>query len=112
MGSLTPADLRTATPEEPGRNLHALAKAEFTDISYRALAELCRAADTASELATRAKEDESLLIDLGATLDQFRLPALEVARDAAVGRPWRRGYNQAQAKLSWWHPLPPIDWPL
>ena len=104
--------VRTATGQPPERNLHALAKAEFTDISYRALAELCRDDEIATELAGQVKDHESLLIDLGATLDQYRLPVLEVALNAAVGQPWRRGYNQAQAKLTWWHPLPPIDWPL
>ncbi len=104
--------LQTATADEPGRNLHGMARAEFTDISYRALAELCRDADTATELATRAKEDESLLIDLGATLVQYELPTLEFALDAAVGRPWRKAFNQAEAKLRYWRPLSRIDWPL
>jgi hypothetical protein len=107
-----PACLATATTDEPARNLHAVARAEFADISYRALAELCRNPETAVELAARCNNDESLLIDLGATLEQYRVPTLERALNVAVGRPWRKGYNQARAKLSWWHPLPPIDWPL
>lgn len=107
-----PGGLRTATPGEPGRNLHAVARAEFTDISYRALAELCRDAETAKELAARARADDSLLLDLGATLGQYRVPVLEAALEEAVGRPWRKRYNQAQATSPWRHPVAPIDWPL
>jgi hypothetical protein len=105
-----PGGLTTATPGNAGRNLHAMARAEFTDISYRALAELCRDGDTAVELAGRSKEDTSLLIDLGATLEQYPLATLEAALIAAVGQPWRKAYNQARAKLPWWNALPPIDW--
>jgi hypothetical protein len=107
-----PGGLTTATPDDDGRNLHAMARAEFTDISYRALAELCRDGATAAELAGRSKEDGSLLIDLGATLEQYRQATLEAALNAAVGRPWRKAYDQARAKLPWWNTLPPIDWPL
>jgi hypothetical protein len=106
-----PGSLRTATAHEPGRNLHAMARAEFIDISYRALAELGRDAETAKGLAARAREDDGLLLDLGATLEQYRVPVLEVALEEAVGRPWRKRYNQAQA-TSWRHPVDPIDWPL
>lgn len=107
-----PGGLVTATADDPGRNLNAMAKAEFTDISYRALAELCRDADTAAELAARSRDDASLLIDLVAVLEQYQVGALDMALNAAVGRPWRRAYNQALAKQMWWQPLPPIDWPL
>ncbi|WZO99697.1 hypothetical protein EP7_001309 [Isosphaeraceae bacterium EP7] len=107
-----PGGLMTASPDDAGRNLHAMARSEFTDISYRALAELCRDGATAAELAGRSKEDESLLIDLGATLEQYPLASLEAALNAAVGKPWRRAYSQARAKLPWWNTLPPIDWAL
>jgi hypothetical protein len=105
-----PGGLMTATPDDAGRNLHAMARAEFTDISYRALAELCLDGATATELAGRSKDDTSLLIDLGTTLEQYPLATLEAALNAAVGQPWRRAYNQARAKLPWWNALPPIDW--
>lgn len=111
-GRPDPGGLITATPEDPARNLHALACAEFTDISYRALAELCLDAGTAAALAARSAEDETLLLDLGAVWDQYRVPALEAALDGAVGRPWRKAYNQARTKNRWWCPLPPVDWPM
>jgi hypothetical protein len=105
-----PGGLITATPDDPSRSLHAMARTEFADISYRALAELCLDRDTAAELAARSKEDGSLLIDLGATMEQYPIATLEAALNAAVGRPWRKAYNQARAKLPWWNPLPPINW--
>jgi hypothetical protein len=109
-GLPNPGGLDTATAGEPKRNLNEVAHAEFTDISYRALAELCRHPVTATELATRAREDKCLLVDLGAT--EYSLPALEAALDTAVGRQWRERYKQAQAE-NWWHePLPPLNWPL
>lgn len=110
-GVPNPAGLVTATSEEPDRNLNAMARQEFANISYRALAHLCHVPDTAAELANRAKENDGLLIDLGATLEQYRVPALEFALEAAVGRPWRKRYTQVQA-LTGRVPLPPIDWPL
>jgi hypothetical protein len=107
-----PGGLITVTSDHPGRNLSAMARAEFTDISYRALAELCRDEDIATELAARSKEDDSLLIDLGATLEQYHVTSLEFAPNTALGHPWRKAYNRAQTELSYWHPLPAIDWPL
>ena len=107
-----PGGLVTATAEDPRRNLHAMAVAEFTNISYRALAELGMNRQTAAELAAQAREEESLLIDLGATLDQYRVGVLEAALNTAVGHPWRKAWNQARARRPWWSPLAPIDWPL
>jgi hypothetical protein len=59
-----PGGLLIATSADPGSNRHALARAEFTNISYRVLAELCLDGDTATELAARSKEGESLLFSL------------------------------------------------
>ena len=101
----------TATPDDPRRNLNAMARAEFTDISYRALAELCLDTKTAAELAERSSKTESLLIDLVAVLEQYRTTTLEIALNAAVGEPWRKAYNLARAKDPWHFPLPPIEWP-
>jgi hypothetical protein len=71
---------------------------EFTDISYRALAELGLEANTASELAARAQENEGLLLERGGVLGQYRVPNLEAALNVAVGHPWRKAWNQAPAK--------------
>jgi hypothetical protein len=111
-GLPNPGGLVTGTAADPTRNLHAWAEAEFTDISYRALAELCRDTEVATELAGRATADRSLLVDLGAVVEQYGPWALERALEQAVGRPWRREYNKALAELSYWQPLPPLDWPL
>ena len=111
-GSPNPGGLVTATRVSPLRNLSAWAKAEFIDISYRALAELCQDAETAVGLAAEAKSDRSLLIDLGAVVEQYHPRALEPALEEAVGRPWRKEYNKALANCTHWQPLPPIDWPL
>ena len=101
----------TATAADPRGNLYALARAAFTNISYRALAELCRDAEVAKELAAKAKEDDSFLVDLGTVLIQYHQFSLEDALEQSVGRPWRKAYNQAMAS-SHWLPLMPIDWPL
>lgn len=85
---------------------------EFTDISYRALAELVLDAEVASESAAKAKSDHSLLIELGALVEQYSPTVLERALDRSVGRPWRKEYHKALAEFSYRHPLPPNDWPL
>jgi hypothetical protein len=107
-----PGGLVTATADDPRRNLNAMAQAEFTNISYRALAEICREFDTAAELAARSRDDTSLLIDLAGVVEQYRVDTLEHALNEAVGHPWRKAYNLALAEAPWWQPLPPIDWPL
>lgn len=89
-----------------------MAKAYYTDISYRALAELCQDTEDARALAAKAKVDRSLLIDLVAVLEQFHPKALKPAIDEIVGRSWRKEYNKALAELSYWQQLMPIDWPL
>lgn len=111
-GLPNPGEWVTATETDPFRNLHAWAEMEFTNISYRALAELCLDVEVTSGLAAQTKSDRSLLIDLGAMLEQYPSKALEWALERAVGSPWRKEYYKALAELSYWQPLPPIDWPL
>jgi hypothetical protein len=110
-GLPNPGGIATSTPALY-RNLNDLARAEFTDISYRALAELGLKVDTAAELAKRAQEDDDLLLDFGGVLGQYRVPFLDAALNEAVGHPWRKAWNQALAKRRSWCPLSPIDWPL
>jgi hypothetical protein len=109
-GLPNPAGLKTATPADPGRNLYFQARQEFTDISYRALAFLGRNAATAAELAETAARHPSLLLDLGAVLDEYGVRALEIALERAVGRPWRKAHNKAAAECPYWRPLPHIGW--
>jgi hypothetical protein len=111
-GLPNPGHLQTATADDPVRNLSAWARAEFTDISYRALAELCLDNEMATELAARAKEDHALLIDLCAALEQFHPWSLEHVLERAVGAPWRKAYSKALADAQWRPPVRPIDWPL
>ena len=106
-----PGGIVTSTPALR-RNLNALAQAEFTDISYRALAELGLEANTASELAARAQQDQGLLLELGGVLGQYRVPNLDAALNLAVGQPWRKAWNQGLAKRRWGCPRATIDWPL
>jgi hypothetical protein len=111
-GLPNPAGLVTEAATDPTRNLHAWARAEFTNISYRALAELCLDTTVAAELAARAKSHSSLLIDLIAMMEQYRPRGFELVLEQAVGRPWRKAYNKALDDCSYWLPLPPIEWPL
>src|SRR5205085_10970318 len=110
-GLPNPGGLVTTTLDSPKRNLHAMAKAEFVNISYRAIAELCLDNELAKELVEKAKQDNSLLIDLGAVIDQYHPGCLEYHLEQAVGRPWRKEYNRAMAE-SYWLPLAQIDWPI
>lgn len=81
-----PGGVITATEADPRRNLNARAREEFVNISYRALAELCKD-KMAPELAARATTDASFLIDLVAVLEQYHPWGLEGALEEAVGRP-------------------------
>ena len=110
-GRPNPGGLVTTTAAESRRNLNALAREEFTDISYRALAELCRDGRVAEELVERAREDDGLMVDLGAVLLQYHLIPLERALERSLGRPWQKAYHDVLAS-SYWSPLKPIDWPL
>jgi hypothetical protein len=111
-GLPNPAGLVTATAASPGRNLNVQAHEEFTNISYRALAELCLSSEVADDLAARCAKDTSPLIDLGEVLVQYRLPYLAHAIERAVGQPWRKAYSKARVAAPYWTPLPAIDWPL
>ncbi len=68
-----PGGFVTATASDPSRNLSALARAEFINISYRALAELSQDPEVASALAAEAKLDPSLLRNLGSVVEQYEL---------------------------------------
>jgi hypothetical protein len=100
------------TQSERSHNLYALARAEFADISYRGLAELCLDSNTAKALLALSEKDVHLLLDLGSILEQYQVPALEMAYVASKGQPWRKAHNQAQSTEPQWSPLPRIDWPM
>jgi hypothetical protein len=101
----------TGTAEHPDRNLYYMAKAEFMNISYRALAELASQnfGATAREFAEMAKVSQSFLANLSATVEQYHLPLVEAMLEETLGSQWREA---AQASKREWSTLPPIDWPL
>ncbi len=112
-GPPNPRDFTTATPDCPARNLNKMAHDEFTDISYCAIAELCRHDDEIiRELVDLAKDANSFFIDLANIWLQYRLPRLEYAFLETFGNSWRGEYNKRARECHWWQPLPPIDWPL
>lgn len=102
------AGLITASSGDPARSLHDVALAEFANISYAALAELCLSGDLAAELVVKAKGNRRFLIDLGAALEQYDPGALKHAWGQLLGQPWRKEYSQAMADLPYWQPLPRI----
>jgi len=106
-----PGGFTTATPDDTSRNLHALATAEYANITYRAIAELCKNHGMAAEIALNAKAAPHMLIDLAAVQDQYQVPELEWALNEAVGKPWRKAHNEV-LKTAYRSPLPPIDSPL
>jgi hypothetical protein len=109
-GLPNPGNLITATSADPRRNLHALATEEFTNISYRAIAELCLDKSIARSFAERA--DRGLLMDLCAVIEQFQPGHLEYELEQATGGPWRKAYSEVRAELNGRRTLPAIDWPL
>jgi hypothetical protein len=109
-GLPNPAEIITATAADPRRNLNQMARDEYTDISYRALAELCRSG-CVEELVDDAKRHRRLLVDLGFVYIQYQQKALAVALEQAFGRPWQKAHHEAMATGDL-PPLPPIDWPL
>jgi hypothetical protein len=111
-GVPNPPGVTTSAPSDATRNLSAWAREEFSDISHRALAELCKDALVAAELAHKAKEHRDLLIDLGFVVEQYCPPALEPALEEAVGKPWRKAFNKAVKECSFWRPPKPVVWPL
>jgi|SRR5579884_1929452 len=112
-GPPNPRGFTTATSNDPKRNLNRMARDEFTDISYRAIAELCwNNNDICREMIEKAKNDSSLFIDLVNVRLQYRVPALEHTFLEVFGQSWRKKYDQTARECLWWQPLPPIDWPL
>jgi hypothetical protein len=112
-GPPNPRGFTTAPPDRPWRNLNKMAQDEFSNISYRAIAELClHDNDVIRELIDVAKDDSSFFIDLANVRLQYRLPSLEHAFLEAFGTSWRREYDKTARECHWWQPLPPIDWPL
>ena len=87
-----------------------MAQAEFTNISYRAIAELCTHEDIRRDLVSRVEKDASLFVDLVNVMWQYRLSAVESELQVAYGHEWMKRYTRAAESASHHVPLPKIDW--
>jgi hypothetical protein len=97
----------TQTEEEPDRNLYMMAWQEFEDISYDALAMLCkRSPEYADRLASQARDElerESTdylktrtLRRLGRALEKQPCPWLRSALERSIGTDWVETYQEAR----------------
>lgn len=86
----------TTTSENPDRNLYWLAKEEFKDITYPAIAMLCQLHEsTAEEMGSRAERDRYWLVHLGNTVFTVGCHPLEEALRKTLGNDWKRKYKAA-----------------
>jgi hypothetical protein len=84
--------VKTSTETNPERNLNQLAREEFEDISYQAIAMLCQGCDgLAAEIAAKAAAGSShhLFIQLGNVVMLVGCEPLERALVDAFGREWQ-----------------------
>ncbi len=96
--------IKTSTEGNPDRNLSWMAKEEFEDISYRAIAMLCNGReDIAEELAQRAASGISPdrdLVDLGNVIFNVGCESLERAVAKEYGVEWVSQYKKAWVENS------------
>lgn len=93
--------IKTSTERNPDRNLYWLAKEEFEDISYRAIAMLCRVREAAAaEMARRAAESvaDGNLVHLGNVVFYVGCEPLALALAEAYGDEWVIRYKKAWPK--------------
>ena len=91
-------DIETATAENPERNLYRMAREEFEDISYRALAMLCETHERVCyELAEKVSNPryEKIIFHLGNVIDEVGCAPLEQALYEVVGASWKNQYQKA-----------------
>jgi hypothetical protein len=87
----------TSTETNPERNLNQMAREEFEDISYRAIAMLCQGRDGfAEEIAKKAAATRSrhLFVQLGNVVMLVGCELLEQALAQAFGQEWRKLYQR------------------
>jgi Cys-tRNA(Pro)/Cys-tRNA(Cys) deacylase len=88
---------KTSTETDPERNLNQMAREEFEDISYQAIAMLCQGRDGfAEEIASKAAAARSrhLFVQLGNVIMLVGCEPLEQALANAFGREWRKLYQR------------------
>lgn len=79
-------------------NLYKTARAEFEDISYKALAMLCDTHESVCyELAEKALNPryKKLIYHLGNAIGENGSPSLEQALSEVIGSQWRESYKSA-----------------
>jgi hypothetical protein len=95
--------VRTSTEANPTRNLYWLAKEEFDNISYQAIAMLCQGRpEFAEEIVQRALDGPSAernLVNLGNVVFLFGSDRLVQALEKGYGKDWKSRYKQV-----WQHP--------
>jgi hypothetical protein len=88
--------LQTATVEQPERNLYAMALEEFEDISHRAIVMVCEdSKERIDDFVNRAKEQSSLLVELGDIVFHLKYQPLKYALTRLLGIDWTRSYRIA-----------------
>jgi len=88
--------LQTATVEEPKRNLYATASEEFEDLSHRAIVMVFEERqESIEEFVNRAKEQRSLLVELGDIVFYLKYHPLELALKRLIGPDWIKLYAAA-----------------
>ena len=103
VGDYAPPDkygIKTATEEKPERNLYKLAREEFEDISYKALAMLCETHELICyELAEKASVPryKKLIFHLGNVINEVGCESLENALTEVLGD-WEQQYEKATAQ--------------
>ncbi len=91
--------VKTSTEENPNRNLNQMARDEFEDISYKAIAMLCEGrGGFAEEIVKESKEgiDSELLMLLGNVVFQVGCRPLEVALEEVYGTEWTKKYKKSR----------------
>jgi hypothetical protein len=87
----------TSTETDPERNLYKMAKADFEDISYKALAMLCETHETVCyELAEKVSKPryEKFIFHLGNVINQLGCEPLETALNEILGD-WKQLFEKS-----------------
>jgi hypothetical protein len=95
--------VKTSTKTDPERNLNQMAREEFEDISYQAIAMLCLGRDGfTAEIAAKAAAAPShhLFVQLGNVVMLVGCEPLQEALAGAFGGEWRKLYQREYSKHS------------
>jgi len=88
--------LQTATDEQPDRNLYIMALEEFEDISHKAIVMVCEdSKERIDDFVKKAREQSSLLVELGDIVLYLKYQPLEHALKHLFGPDWTRAYGTA-----------------